>query len=143
MSEDQVSTGLKNYGGLINSVSNTQTVNPNLQTQVASRNAAMNAAPDPSKAQSYAQQLFDKYLQMMRGPGGGTGGASSPAGSPGGTPAVGIPGYNGQPVSADPTYPGTEIPGFPNLDTILGQPDAGYNGMDINSSSIDPFAGLA
>lgn len=83
-SEQQVQQGIQNYNSTIPTVSRTQTVDPSLQYQIANRNATMAAAPVPAQAQSYAQQLFDKYLQAMRGPGGGTGGGMSPAGGTGG-----------------------------------------------------------
>ena len=68
------------YPSLTGAVSQTQTVNPALQTQIAEQNALNAAAPNPQMAQSYAQQLYNKYLQAARGPGGGTGGISGPAG---------------------------------------------------------------
>ena len=78
-SEQMINQGIKNYASLIPTVSSTQTVNPALQAEIASRNALTAAAPVPGQAQSYAQSLFDKYLQMMRGPAGGTSTATSPA----------------------------------------------------------------
>src|SRR6266576_2988428 len=81
ISEGQIQAGMKNYASIIPTISGTQTVNPNLQSEIASRNAQVAAAPNPQKAQSYAQDLFNKYLQMMRGPGGGTvGGGGGPGG---------------------------------------------------------------
>lgn len=75
--------GLEDYSRFIPTVSGTQTVRPELQNEIASQNALNKAAPNPAKAASYAQQLFDQYLQKMRGPGGGTGGYGGPSGGTG------------------------------------------------------------
>ena len=64
------------YPALTGAVKNTQTVSPELQTQIAATNALNASAPNPTMAANYAQQLYDQYLQRARGPGGGTGGAS-------------------------------------------------------------------
>jgi hypothetical protein len=72
-SEDVQGLGLSNLSRLLQTISGTETVNPALQAEIASRNATFNAAPVPSQAQNYAKELFDKYLQSFRGPGGGTG----------------------------------------------------------------------
>ncbi len=68
------------YPSLVGAVSQTQTVSPALQTQIAEQNAVNAAAPNPQMAQSYAQQLYNSYLQSARGPGGGTTGISGPSG---------------------------------------------------------------
>lgn len=65
--------GLKDYQGLLPTISGTQTVNPSLQYEVNLQNAINRAAPDPAAAATYAQSLFDKYLQNLRGPAGGSG----------------------------------------------------------------------
>jgi hypothetical protein len=89
-SEGQIDKGIRNYNSTIPTVSSTQTLSPALQiqvaqgnqnaenqanqfnSQIAATNATNAAAPNPATANSYAQQLFDQYLQSMRGPGGGT-----------------------------------------------------------------------
>lgn len=68
---------LQQYNQTIPTISRTQTVSPELQSEIAQWNAIMNAAPDPAQAQNYAQGLFAAYMQALgggRGPGGGTGG---------------------------------------------------------------------
>ena len=74
-SEALQSQGLRDYGAFIPAVSRTQVVDPALQAEIAARNANIKSAPVPSFAQSYAQNLFDRYLQNMRGPGGGSRGS--------------------------------------------------------------------
>lgn len=87
-SEMQQKQGLSEYNSFIPTVSGTQTVSPNLQTEIAGTNASNAAAPNPQASASYAQQLFDQYLQQLRGPAGGTGAFGSPAsGSFGGSGA--------------------------------------------------------
>ena len=76
--EGQAEQGLQDYSRFVPTVSGTQTVPPALQTSVAQSNAQLGAAPSPGASQLYAQQLFDQYLQKMRGPGGGTGGPIAP-----------------------------------------------------------------
>lgn len=74
-SEQLQQQGLQDYASLIPTISRTQTVSPELQTQIAATNAQMAAAPDPTQAASYAKQLFDEYLaKLSGGPSGGTGG---------------------------------------------------------------------
>lgn len=71
--EKQAEEGLKDYSSFIPTVSKTQTVDPALQAKIASENALSKAAPSPSAAGSHAEQLFNKYLNALRGgPGGGT-----------------------------------------------------------------------
>lgn len=76
--EAQVRAGQQAYNPAVSTISGTQTVSPALQTSIAERNATMASAPNPTMAQSYAQQLYDQYLQQLRGPGGGTRGGFSP-----------------------------------------------------------------
>jgi len=89
-SEDVQNQGLNAYNAIIPTISRTQTVAPELQAEIADRNATYAAAPDPGAAQSYAEELFNKYL-------GSTGGGSSGGGGGGGAApwwqASGIPGY--------------------------------------------------
>ena len=67
-SEGQVAKGEAAYSPFVGAVSGTQTVSPELQTTIAQQNALNAAAPSPS----YAEQLFQQYMQGVRGPGGGT-----------------------------------------------------------------------
>lgn len=68
------------YPSLTGAVSQTQTLSPQLQLEVAGTNALNASAPNPGQAQSYAQQLYNQYLQQARGPAGGTGGATGSSG---------------------------------------------------------------
>lgn len=73
--------GLEDYSHILPTVSGTQTVNPNLQVEVASGNANNAAAPNPEDAATYAQNLFQKYLDLLKGqsnPAGGTGVSNTP-----------------------------------------------------------------
>jgi hypothetical protein len=103
--ENQINQGIGNYDRTISAVSGTQTVNPQLQTQLAERNALMASAPNPAAAGSYAQQLFNQYLQRMRGPGGGTGGLFTPGGGSGTVPGVNVGG--GMNGGGTPSFGGT------------------------------------
>jgi len=89
LSEDQQAAGLAAYGPFVGAVSNTQTVNPALQNEIALQNAVNAAAPNPTQAASYARQLFDEYLnrlsQSSRGPAAGTSGSQFGANPAGGT----------------------------------------------------------
>lgn len=70
--------GLTDYLNAITGISKTQTVDPALQTQIATQNSVWNAAPDPAAAAKEQQNLFDEYLKKTMSPAGGTGaGASS------------------------------------------------------------------
>lgn len=134
-SESMIDRGIKNYASLIPTVSSTQTVNPALQAEIASRNALVSAAPVPGQAQSYAQSLFDKYLQMMRGPAGGTSTATSPA-------PVGASGFGPGGVPNPQEDPFAE---FPNVATTSSyNPDEALLGLDLplstpSSDFEDPF----
>jgi hypothetical protein len=92
--ENQEQEGIADYNSTIPTISNTQTVSPALQTEIATQNAIDAAAPDPTASASYAEDLFQNYLQQMEGPAGGTGSASRSAGpAPGmrsATPGGGI-----------------------------------------------------
>ena len=69
--------GLSDYLNAITGISKTQTVDPNLQTEIATQNSVWNAAPDPAAAAKEQQNLFDEYLKKLSSPAGGTGGAGS------------------------------------------------------------------
>ena len=73
--------GLQDYLSDITGLSKTQTVDPALQTEIATQNSVWNAAPDPAAAAKEQQNLFDEYLKKTMSPAGGTG-----AGGGGGAP---------------------------------------------------------
>jgi hypothetical protein len=76
--EQQQKGGLADYLNAITGISKTQTVSPELQTQIAEQNSVWNAAPDPAAASAEQLKLLDKYLAETRGPAGGTGNAGVP-----------------------------------------------------------------
>jgi hypothetical protein len=65
--------GLQDYLSAITGISKTQTVDPALQTEIATQNSVWNAAPDPAAAAKEQQNLFDQYLKKTMSPAGGTG----------------------------------------------------------------------
>jgi hypothetical protein len=65
--------GLQDYLGAITGISKTQTVDPALQTEIATQNSVWNAAPDPAAAAKEQERLFDEYLKKTMSPAGGTG----------------------------------------------------------------------
>lgn len=85
--------GMQNYNQTIPTISRTQTVDPNTQIGLAQWNAINRSAPDPTQAAAYAKQLFDEYLNAMRGPGGGRQGGGGPSGGTMAPPSTG--GYTG------------------------------------------------
>lgn len=99
--------GLQDYLSAITGISKTQTVDPALQTEIATQNATWNAAPDPEAAAKEQQNLFDQYLQKLQSPAGGTGAGASGGGRPwwqtGATPAVQV--YH-TPVGTNAMIPG-------------------------------------
>ncbi len=91
-------------------------------------------------------QLALEWYKALHPTAGGGGGGRQPSGGGdtsalpswfptiGGTPSSPqYPPPSGGGITQDPTYPGTSIPGLPNLGGILGQPDPGYG------LSPDPF----
>lgn len=70
--------GLHDYLDAITGISKTQTVDPALQTEIATQNSVWNAAPDPAAAAKEQQNLFDQYLKKTMSPAGGTGGSNMP-----------------------------------------------------------------
>ena len=113
--------GLKNYLAALGVISNTQTVNPALQTEINTQNTLNRSAPDPTAAAAYSKTLFDQYLANMRGPGGGTGNRSSyspfqftPNTSTSSfTPPTGPSGFpNPTPMTGGSTAMTPQIPGF-------------------------------
>ena len=69
--------GLQDYLNAITGISKTQTVDPALQTEIATQNSVWNSAPDPAAAAKEQQNLFDQYLQKTMSPAGGTGAGAS------------------------------------------------------------------
>lgn len=73
-------------------VADTQTVTPELQAQIASRNALFGSAPNPAMAAQTAQQAFLSALAAARGnPAGLPTGARATGGAGGATAAAGLP----------------------------------------------------
>lgn len=70
--------GLHDYLDAITGISKTQTVDPALQTEIATQNSVWNAAPDPAAAAKEQQSFFDEYLKKTMSPAGGTGGSNIP-----------------------------------------------------------------
>lgn len=62
--ENLQNKGVGNLANFLSSTANTQTVSPELQTNLAIQNAVNAAAPDPTQAASYAQSLFNQYLSV-------------------------------------------------------------------------------
>ncbi len=65
-SENRQRQGLEDYLSSIAGISKTQTVSPELQTEIAGQNAVYNAAPDPEAAAKEQQALFDKYFNESK-----------------------------------------------------------------------------
>jgi len=61
------SEGLSRLGSLVGSTSQTQTVNPALQTEISATNASNAAAPNPEAQAAYSSALFQRYLNSMKG----------------------------------------------------------------------------
>ncbi len=80
--EQLKNTAINQYNQTIPTISHTQTVTPELQTQIAQQNALNAAAPDPTAAASHAESLYSSYLNGLRGPAGGTGGGVRNQGAP-------------------------------------------------------------
>lgn len=71
--EELQGKGLQDYLNAVTGISKTQTVSPELQTEIATQNAVWGAAPDPAAAAAEQENLFEKYLQETKSPAGGTG----------------------------------------------------------------------
>lgn len=65
-SEQLQQQGLQNYSPFISTVSNTQTVRPELQAEIAGTNATNAAAPNPSSAAYYSRWLFQRYNDLLK-----------------------------------------------------------------------------
>jgi hypothetical protein len=75
-SEALQSQGLKDYSAFVPTVSQTQTVNPALQAEIAAHNAQMAAAPVPSDAAGALRDWFNQGAGSFRGGGAGGGGGT-------------------------------------------------------------------
>lgn len=84
-STSQQALGEQQYNSLIPTVSGTQTVNPQLQTQIAEQNAVNNAAPNPTDAGEMAlgMQALGDVTGECGGGHGGSGASPVSAGSAG------------------------------------------------------------
>jgi hypothetical protein len=78
---------VQNYNSLIPTISKTQTVDPNLLTQIADRNATLRSAYSPVQHELNAERLFNDYLAKVHGPGGGISFGAQPYSSPTGSSA--------------------------------------------------------
>jgi len=65
--EDQIAQGVQLYNQTVPTVSQTQTLNPELQASINYQNSVSAAAPNPAMAASYAKNLFDKYMAKLSG----------------------------------------------------------------------------
>ncbi len=142
-SEDRRRRGLEDLNRLTQATSNTQVLPPGIKAQIQRENADNAAAPNPrvraNYSESHAADLFNKYLENIRGPGGGTGGY-------GGGPASGtgsyVPHGTSNPFSApipdvyDPSLPSSYSTSAwdPVTDEISGETSGSFGGDD------DPFA---
>lgn len=121
--ESQQAQGLASYGPFVGAVSGTQTVNPELQAQIANQNAINSAAPDPSAAASEAQKLYNQYLN---GIGGGTSGGGNSGGggarNPGGgtMPSLNLPRLGA--TSPAPANTGPSSYSIPPATTVYDTP---------------------
>lgn len=150
------------YPSLVGAVSQTQTVNPALQSQIAEQNALNAAAPNPQMAQSYAQKLYSDYLASARGPGGGTSGITGPGGgswwdrpenqsSTVNYPAMGVfgatgaaaeyPGYTWN--TASRTYEPNANAWWLNPSTATGVTGGSPSGGGSYYAGADPYAGMS
>ncbi len=144
--EGQRKQGAQELLSALPTISNSLTIKPETQLDVANRNTTLGAAPDPRLAALEAQRLFNEYLKSLGGgsrmsfPGGGggggapqnlnAGGLSSPWGAfPGDQPARG-----GQPYV--PPYQGTGITWGPQQGTphdLWGNFAGGFPGPEGGS----------
>lgn len=73
--------GIGNYNQTIPTVSGTQTVAPSLQADINANNSLWQSSPDPTQAAAYTQNLFQQYLNQLKGPASGTLSWAGPTGS--------------------------------------------------------------
>lgn len=121
-SEGQQAQGLQQYNSFIPTASGTQTVPPGLQTQIAGTNASNAAAPDPSQSASYSEQLFNQYLNQLKGPGGGGDMFGSPAG--GNDELTGFPNWGGFGQYEGSPYSVSSVGALPYQPDFAGSTDA-------------------
>ena len=133
--------GQQDYTGLLNAVGGQQTPQA-LAAEIAAHNAQLNAAPDPTLA---ALQQLNNYMRGLNlgqqrasagggggyiNPGGGTGAyAQQPfhGGTPGPAPYVPTSQIPNYPSPSQSLYPGTDVPGLPSLDSLLGPQNQNYS----------------
>lgn len=82
--------GIQNFLGALPTVSKTMTVSPELQSEIAARNALFGSAPDPSQAAAELQRRFQLGLGFGAG-GGGAYRSGTPNLGGGGVPQVQSP----------------------------------------------------
>ncbi len=66
--EGQEAKGVSDYGNIIPTIAQTQTVNPELAYQANLQNAVSAAAPSPEAAAQEEQNLLNQYMQELQGP---------------------------------------------------------------------------
>lgn len=93
-SENQQARGLQEYDSFLPTVAHTQTLSPELQTEIAGTNASNAAAPNPGASASYAQQLFQQYLDKLKNPASGGSTIGSPANGSGSSNPYSVQSYN-------------------------------------------------
>jgi hypothetical protein len=76
--EGQRRKGIEDLNSTLPTIAKTLTVDPNLQAEIANRNATLNAAPDPAAAAAEAERKFLQYMNLLRGQNGFGGGQSNP-----------------------------------------------------------------
>jgi hypothetical protein len=76
--ESQRAKGIEHLNSTLPTIAKTLTVDPNLQAEIANRNATLNAAPDPAAAAAEAERKFLQYMNLLRGQNGFGGGQSNP-----------------------------------------------------------------
>lgn len=81
--------GLSQLNPYLSQTSGTQTLSPSLQATIAGTNATNAAAPNPGASASYSAQMFNQYLNSLRGPAAG----GTIAGNPATDPLTGLPNW--------------------------------------------------
>lgn len=129
-------------------VSKTQTVTPELQSEIASRNALFGAAPNPGSAATTQESLFQQQLNAMRQPQGGRpGGVSSFSapipgqGNPPNITAAGPPGVVG-PVGPINSGGFSTPAGNPMALTPQGNLYGNTSPTDYSNPDSDPWSGF-
>ncbi len=155
--------GQQDYLSALQGIGGAQTPQ-GLAADIAAHNSQLNAAPDPQAAALQQQANYWAALNALRrGQGGNRGGGFDPAGGTGqyrhdpstdgaygfGFGTLGQQGNGQAPLTpynnGSQYYPGTDVNGLPNLDSILGAPLPGYGQAPPNtyqgpqSSTYDPY----